>query len=165
MGFMKLTENGTLNLTEYGFKQGDCIRVTCVGGGGGSNHINTYYDGAGYKVGYGGGGYKINTSNGSILTYSFGEPGEIEIGIIKLEQDINSIPITIGAGGTFNNSGGSTSFGTYLTSLGGISNSGDNAAMKYGYIPRTKSRYVQNDNRMETDLLINNGSGVITLEW
>ena len=163
MGFMKLTENGTLNLTEYGFKQGDCIRVTCVGGGGGGSNANAYYDKQVRKPGYGGGEY-ITANNGDLSYHSCGDSGEIEIGVIKLGQDIKSIPITVGAGGNFRENGGSTSFGSYLTSLGGITNDGNAIREGAGYIPRVKSRNIDNS-RMETDDISYTGAGVIILEW
>lgn len=166
MGYMELTVNEVLNLASYGFKQGDTIKVTCVGGGGGSNNTNTsYWGGHRHLPGYGAGGVAYNTSNNVAQNYS-GDRGNIKSEVIKLGGDVNSIPVTIGAGGVRYNNGGSTSFGTYVTALGGDANgvywAADNAA---GYVPRTKSTHLKSIRIEYIEITSKVGSGIVILEW
>jgi hypothetical protein len=79
--------------------------VMCYGGGGSGNiYINRYF------IAYFGGGGGYMNNNG-------GNPTYLTAG--------TSVPITVGSGGIYNssvntdNSGGSSSFGTYLSALGG----------------------------------------------
>lgn len=134
MGFLEIKDNTILNIRNIGLKVGDNLIVYCVGGGGGGGTpYNNYYS-----------GFDAGTSNGSApndvigfgssggVKESFaccGEIGKLESAVITLEEQ--EIPVTIGDRGlggqnsTTNTtllsgtSGGSTSFGKYLTASGG----------------------------------------------
>ena len=149
MGYIIITNNTTLDIRDLGLNIGDMAKVICVGGGGGGGAANqdsnssvytghggnagnasrAYYSNRGFGearpggLGYGaggGGGY----GNGSNNHASGGTRGYIRIKTVQFTS--NTVPITIGQGGTGASSykgsgtaGGSTSFGTYVTATGG----------------------------------------------
>ena len=132
--------SGTFNPSDYGLNVGDEITVVVVGGGaaGGSDTSSTgpllyggdagkgskstsasynssrYSCGGGGGAGYGGGGGGAPGCHG-------GGGGQSKIETLTLSS-ANAIAVTIGSGGKRNGdnqNGGSTSFGNYVTSIGG----------------------------------------------
>lgn len=110
-GDVLFSESGTFIPSDYGLSEGSEITITCVGGGAS-----------------GGGGRQ------SYATYGGGGAGGISTAQITLSAaDLSGIPVTIGSGGKASayvsrvgnspNPGGSTSFGTYVTAVGGSAGS------------------------------------------
>lgn len=156
MGFIKFDSNENVNLAQYGFKIGDVVKVTCIGGGGGTNDTTNASEGLFKGFGY---GAPVHGNR----QYSTGDPGQKETKTVILSSEV--VPITVGAGGGNGTSGGSTSFGTYLTALGGIANN-------RGYYPENQAGYVTNrpgnlSNGICTATLevIKNSCGVVYVEW
>jgi hypothetical protein len=103
-GFTKLeifTTSGTW--TQTGKTDLKRIRVTAYGGGGGG------------------------ANNGSGGAGNSGSGGAGGIGLVTLEASsvTTNVTVTIGAAGGINNSGGTTSFGTYISATGGSPGSGN----------------------------------------
>ena len=140
MGLAIFEESGSFDPTMYGLQAGDLIQVIAVGGGGGggygevanggdagmggetddSNSSNRCAGGGGGGGGYGGGG------GGGAGGGNGGDGGEIKMVSISL-PNTDAISVTVGLGGiggkknsqTQGTSGQSTSFGSYVTALGG----------------------------------------------
>lgn len=130
-------ESGVFNPADYGLGAGDTVNVTVVGGGEGGYGSGSYsgtdagveekvyhYGRPGYGYGAGGGGPgNVGNENGT----RGGNGGEIQYTSVVL-PNANPIPVTIGPGGTggskgtyFPTAGGTSSFGAYVTALGGKS--------------------------------------------
>ena len=136
-----IRDTQTLDLSQYGLKVGDKVNVICIGGGGGGGGRSGYKGGAagsggtasgggggGAGGGYGAGGGGAGGADGqSYSTYGAGGgggSGYLNAKTIVLTS--TSVAVTIGAagaGGTAYDavagSGGTTSFGSFLSAAGG----------------------------------------------
>lgn len=101
MGMEIFMKSGTFDPTKYGLKIGQLIQVLAVGGGGG-----------------GGLGGKASSSTSMGCSGGGGGSGFLEVLSMKLET-LNSIEVTVGNGGDASTDGEATTFGEYLTALGG----------------------------------------------
>ena len=136
MGFAFYTENCVLNLYNLGLKNGQIFEVICVGGGGGgggdaaptsSNHVNAHGFGAGRPSRY------ANQSGGA--------GGDIKKEYFKMSNEFESVPIVVGKTGTWQETnigtnGETSSFGSFLSSNGGIG--GNNNAVYANKVYRPK---------------------------
>ena len=132
--------NWTVPKTRYGY-----FTVMVYGGGGGGNSYNVY--GISGRGGGGGGGGWMNKDT------------------IQLPAD-ETIRITIGSGGSFTHSGGTSSFGTYLNAPGGSSSlmgtqggQGGSGGGGGGYL--TQRWYIQNGTNYSVHDPFGGGEGLI----
>lgn len=119
--------NGTFNPTTYNLKAGDQIQVICIGGGAGGkngtaagNNTNKVGD---YGCGGNGSSSSSREKDEDLDAYYWGASGGGGSGYLTKKlvtlDSTASISVTIGAGGKASSSGGTTSFGGYLTAEGG----------------------------------------------
>ena len=152
-------KNGIFNPATYSLGVGDKIQVICIGGGGSGGGTKTYsgFAAGGSSGDYGCGGagsdtdetysYEGNNVTGTGTVYfrgGSGERGNLTKTIVTLDST-NTIPVTIGAGAAATTksagaTGGTTSFGNYLTATGGRG-----GGKGYGYYDEENRKWYYSD--------------------
>ena len=111
-----ISSSQTINLENWGIKIGDPINIICIGGGGGVERgaASTIY----YESGYGGGATSIYDLSGTNPLGGHGGGGSGYVKQLSCIVSSLSVTVTIGAA-SVNSTGGTTSFGSYLSATGG----------------------------------------------
>ncbi len=123
LGSISFPASGSYAPSSAAVKQ---IKVWCTGAGGGGSECKSNNQTAGSTSGGGGGA------------------GGTAVGLFQLSALVLPVPITVGAGGTSQLSGGTSTFGDYLTANGGTGSNFNQSTSSAGGLGGTASGGIYN---------------------